>query len=361
MDIAKLDKNFSQSKGDIKKIDKVFVLPCKEIDLYGTNFDKNLGCFQRMNANVAKQIGYNIEVLSSTTAGVRARFKTNSKNLTISVNYRYLAKMSQMPLSGSSGFILLEEDDKGNKFIAGFKPLYTDENGFTANTFLSNSEQLKDYILYFPLYNDYIEEVKLAFDENSIVTNGKKYDYDLPILYYGSSITQGGCCSRPDNCYSAYISKWHNVDYINLGFSGGAKGEDLMIDYLSTIKSLIFVCDYDHNAPNIEHLRATHYKTYESYRKFNPTTPIIFMTKPDCDNNISDAINRKKVIKNTYLKAMALGDENVYFIDGTKFFGKKDRENCTVDGCHPNDLGFYRIARKLDETICVILHKLDRQ
>ena len=39
-----------------------------------------------------------------------------------------------------------------------------------------------------------------------------------------------------------------------------------------------------------------------------------------------------------------MGDEKVYFLAGKTLFGKDDRINCTVDGTHPNDLGFRRMA-----------------
>lgn len=41
---------------------------------------------------------------------------------------------------------------------------------------------------------------------------------------------------------------------------------------------------------------------------------------------------------------MADGDKNVYFIDGKTLFGGEYYSNCTKDGCHPNDLGAYRMA-----------------
>ena len=45
-----------------------------------------------------------------------------------------------------------------------------------------------------------------------------------------------------------------------------------------------------------------------------------------------------------YLKALDKGDRNVYLIDGDSLFAGTESDNCTVDGCHPNDLGFYRMA-----------------
>lgn len=360
MKIDQIDKNLATVKSEIGIDNEVLSIPSSKIDLYGVHYDQNLGCFQRMSHSVAKSINYNIEVLSSTTAGARARFETDSAQITLSISYRYLAKMNQMAHSGASGFSLLEETKKGYRFVHLFKPIYSDEHGYTQSVQLG-SKKLRKFVLFFPLYNDYINEILLAFDKNSYVGPGNKYDFELPILYYGSSITQGAAASRPDTAYQAYISKWNNVDFLNLGFSGGAKGEDAMIEYLSNIKSLIFVCDYDYNAPDAAHLKNTHYKLYNAYRTKNPSTPIIIMTAPNYSiSNKKNYMSRFNVIKNTFDRAIMQGDKNVYFIDGRNFFKMGDRDCCTVDGCHPNDLGFYRMAKSLNKIIKQILSKVEK-
>ncbi len=352
MDVARLDKNLAQEKGSLEDGYKAYTLPCENIDLYGVTYNKELGFFERMPYETAKKVSYCVEVLSTTTAGARARFKTNAKSMVISIKYRYLAHMNNMPRIGASGFTQIEIVD-GKYYRSGkVFPTMKDEKGYTGKIGLAG-EGVREYILFFPLYNDYIEEITLGFEEGSIVEGGSKYKFDLPILYYGSSITQGAAASRSDNCYQAYISEWNNVDYINLGFSGSAKAEDVMLDYLATIKSKVYVLDYDHNAPNPEHLRKTHYKAYKTYREANPDTPIIMMSKPDFSRGCTT--ERIRIIKNTYDRAKKEGDNNVYFIDGRRFFGKVDREHCTADGCHPNDLGFYRMAKVLQKVIKPLL------
>ena len=67
-----------------------------------------------------------------------------------------------------------------------------------------------------------------------------------------------------------------------------------------------------------------------------------------------DAVARREVIRRTFINAVAVGDRNVYFLDGEKFFGEEDRELCTIDTVHPNDLGFYRMAK----TILPVMKKI---
>jgi lysophospholipase L1-like esterase len=242
--------------------------------------------------------------------------------------------------------MLLEETKKGTKLVKGFLPLFDQQKGFegSADCNIKGGKTL-DYILYFPLYNG-VNSLEIGLDEGASVGHGRVYRDIKPILYYGSSITQGGCASRPDNSYQALISKWNNIDFINLGFSGSARGETVMVDYLKNIDCSLFVCDYDHNAPTADHLEKTHYALYESYRKARKDTPILFLTRPDYKAGQNECERRERIVRETYERAKAQGDNNVYFIAGRTFF-TTDRQNCTVDGCHPNDLGFYKMAKKI--------------
>ena len=126
----------------------------------------------------------------------------------------------------------------------------------------------------------------------------------------------------------------------------------------------VFVSDYDHNAPNVEHLENTHYKLYETIRSKNPDLPYIMLSKPDINvlnyapsDKIDDGTLRRSVILKTYQKALENGDKNVYFIDGASIFDSDFYDACTVDGCHPNDLGFYFFSKALYPLLKKILHK----
>ncbi|MBR1677559.1 MAG: InlB B-repeat-containing protein [Clostridia bacterium] len=96
------------------------------------------------------------------------------------------------------------------------------------------------------------------------------------------------------------------------------------------------------------------YKLYEEFRKTHKDIPIIMVSSPNPERIDKDG-KRVEIIRQSYLKAKESGDNNIYFIDGKTLFGKKDRENCTVDGSHPNDLGFYRMAKTINKIIKEIL------
>lgn len=351
MKIEKIDKNFAlrgkEADGDRVRYD----LPNEAFALYGVFYDAKEKRFARMDLSVADSLGEGLGTLSRHTAGGRLRFSTDSSVLQLTASYDFLWLMSHMPLTGSSGFSLFEETEDGEIFIKNLAPISSDAHGFTAETALKGGK-IRDYILYFPLYND-VRSISIHLDKNARLERGRAYRDELPILYYGSSITQGGCASRPDHAYQALISKWNNIDYINLGFSGNAKGEDVMVDYLAGIDCSLFVCDYDHNAPTAAHLRNTHFRLYERYRKARPDTPILFITKPDITGD-AEGEERLKIIYDTYRKAKRKGDKNVYFLSGKNFYRTKDRWDFSVDGCHPTDFGFYQMAKEIHKKMISI-------
>jgi len=125
---------------------------------------------------------------------------------------------------------------------------------------------------------------------------------------------------------------------------------------LASLDASVFVIDYDHNAPTESHLRATYKRLLETIRKSHPLTPIVIMTSPNSEY-MYHGEERKEYIKSVYENAKSNGDENVYFIDGRTLFGEEDRDICTVDCVHPNDLGFYRMAKTVYPVLDKILNK----
>ena len=116
-----------------------------------------------------------------------------------------------------------------------------------------------------------------------------------------------------------------------------------MAEYIAQLPMSCFVYDYDHNSPSPEHLRETHRPFLETILSRKPELPVIVMSKPNPDLSGPD-FERREIIGSTCRWAAAQG-ARVWFVDGDTLFGKDGRECCTVDGVHPNDLGFWRMAQ----------------
>ena len=139
------------------------------------------------------------------------------------------------------------------------------------------------------------------------------------------------------------------MDYINLGFSGNAKAEDEIAAYIKELPMSLFVYDYDHNAPSLEYLQATHEKMFRIIRDRNPNLPIVMMSKPQFYLNPADE-KRRQVVERTYQNAIHAGDKNVYFIPGQDLMTYCGNDG-TVDAVHPTDYGFFSMAKVLGDLI----------
>lgn len=352
MRITDVDKNF-QINNELNKDDILWYesdkSPFTVYGAYSTN------PYKRIPTEVAQKIGDRMEFLHTNTAGIRIRFRTDSPYLALHVEWDQQTVFYHMATTGVCSFDLYSYDANSRKqsFVIPIIAPTDAPNGYDGICELTG--EMKDYVLNFPLYNN-VTKLYIGVKENSKFEEPAKYINELPIVFYGSSITQGACASRPGNCYINILSRKLDFDYINLGFAGNALAEDEMVDYLSKLKMSIFVSDYDHNAPEPEYLEKTHYRMYERIRRANPDLPYVLLSRPNYifDEN-GDA--RRKIVMETFCKALQNGDRNIHFIDGASIFAEDEYDACTVDLCHPNDLGFYRFAQALYPTFREILKK----
>lgn len=351
--ISDFDKNFRIDTKISRDNLQFYNVKKKPFRIYGLLYEN--GRFCRIPRNVAERVSDGVSYLYSNTAGGRVRFITNSSYVAILAKMDGIGKMSHFPLTGSAGFDLYVDEGKGQVYQGTFTPPYDIQNGYESVIDFSNTTE-RLITIHFPLYSN-VRELYIGLDSNSVLKEAPNYTYELPIVYYGSSITQGGCASRPGNSYQAIISRRLNMNYTNLGFSGGAKAEEPMVQYLANLEMGVFVCDYDHNTPDAAHLKETHLPLYRTVRKRHPELPIILISAPDILINPEAFQERREVIYETYKTAVAEGDDNVYYIDGAELFRGEDWDLCTVDRVHPNDLGFYRMAVRIEKELIRIYTK----
>ncbi len=296
--------------------------------------------FRRMPQDVADATNEGVKYLNTNTAGGRIRFRTDSPYVAIKAVMPDNGTMAHITMTGQSGFDLYRSDAGEYHYAGSFIPGGRN-HGYESQK--PTDGKMHTYTINMPLY-DPVEEVYIGLAADAELEAPEAYTYEKPVVYYGSSITQGGCASRPGNAYQAMISRKLDGDFINLGFSGSGRGEQVICDYMASLDALVFVSDYDHNAPSPEHLENTHYNLYETFRRAHPDTPYVMVSKPDFHPESADDVRRLNIIRESYEKALANGDRHVYFVDGSHLFDGEFADSCTVDGCHPNDLGFFRMA-----------------
>lgn len=359
MDIEKIDKNFVDHKPDENGMVWYNALEAP-FEVFGVSFDKEMGRLMRMPQKVAASVNDGVKSLASCTAGGRVRFYTDSDTVAIRSTLNSVSRMSHMAFTGSAGYSLYADLDDGTDRWAAMYVVDQKEDKVNISRVVSEnvrrlSKRVVGYTLFMPLYSG-VTDLEIGVKEGSVIAkSGLSYRDIKPVLYYGHSITQGACASRPGADCNSIISRRLNVDFINLGFSGSARGEQTMSDYLATFDPSIFFLDYDWNAPTVEHLAATHYPMYATIRNARPDTPIVFMTSTDYETHLATADMRYDVIAETYSRGIAAGDKHLYLVDGRRLMDGPERDDCTVDGCHPTDLGFRRMADRLTPLIARIL------
>lgn len=321
------------------------------IKIFGIPHFEKHKCLTRLPSELIEKIP-SLKFLGRRVPGSRLCFRTDSPKFTVKIEFETLSYDIGMSIYACQSASVFLGDRKSAKFLGLVNP-YNYESLVFEKSFYKG-EEMQDVTICLPR-NEIIKSVSIFIEESKSIEPPTEYKYSKPVLFYGSSITEGGISCNVTNCYNAILSRHLDFDYYNLGFSGNAKGEIEMADYINTIDMSIFVYDYDHNAPTVEHLQRTHEPFFKRIREKQPFLPIIMMTRP-CANYGDDEIKRREVVYTTYENAVAQGDKNVYFIDGETFFKNDiDKEHCFIDTIHPIDYGFYKMAQVIEPVIKKIL------
>ena len=348
MNIAEIDKNFAESYS-FEGL-KTYDIEQPPFRLFGLCREAGEKDYKRLPHGVVEKIGNaGYRSLYKNTAGIRLRFKTDSQRIVLTCKLPGFTRHDNMPRTASSCFDMYADGHYCKVFRPG-----EDLSGTFSSEHKFGSRKMRDILINFPLYNP-VDEVYISLEEGANIASCDDYRQQKPTVYYGSSITQGGCASHPGNCYCGIISRRMDADFINLGFSGSARGELGMAEYIASLDIHAFVYDYDYNAYTVADLQNTHEPFFKLFRQHQPTTPVIMVSAANLVDNSEEITRiRREIIRKTYENAIAAGDQNVYFIDGSQMYNDFGLDYCTVDCVHPNDLGFWCMAN----AVGTVLEKL---
>ena len=287
------------------------------------------------------------------TPGARMCFRTDSSVLRIGVELSTLYPDVGMSLRACQGAHILIGNRREPHYAGVVYPKDYSEKSFERE--LTKTPRMEDVTVFLPM-GELIENVWVEIEDGAAVEAPTPYRHSLPIAFYGSSITEGAHASRPCNAYTALLSARLDTDYYNFGFSGSAKGDLDIAEYICSLEIGALVIDYDHNAPDPDFLRKTHAPFFRYIREQKPSLPILLTTRPNFEHT-PDAAERRAIVRATYESALSKGDKNLYFLDGESFYGRDERYLCTTDTTHPNDIGHERMARAYEATLAGILDK----
>lgn len=336
----------------------------KPIDLYGLYKPEIPGVFKRIPTEVAENTSVKVSKLYTNTAGARIRFTTDSTFIAIGATYPGTVFTSPKTSALTPGAAICFDMYVDGKYS---RVLYPD--GIVATNSAVAFEipdgqyeahisfgvaKMRQITINFPTYVN-VSEVYIGIKEEATLLSGQKYVNDKPVVFYGSSITQGACASHAGNIYQNILSRRLNFDYTDLGFAGSCKAEDTIIDYICTLDMCMMVFDYDHNASNPEQLENTHLPALRKLRAAHPDIPFVLMTRPNQDRGEEDSLQRLAVVEKSYQALLEDGCGPVHLINGQDIFHSHDSEMMTIDGTHPTDFGFYCMAEALEPVLAQYL------
>ena len=314
----------------------------RTVQMEGQGWTETAAPFDRFPARAEDLVRDVVWNLSRHSAGICARFVTDATSLSVRWTLTSARlEMSHMPATGVSGVDLYVRDDEGAwRWLANGRP---SGQSTTAKLF-DGIPGRREYRLYFPLYNG-VTGVEIGLPEGA--TLWKPESMGDPIVFYGTSITQGGCASRPGMVHTAILGRRLERPVINLGFSGNGRMELEVAGLMAELPAAVYVIDCLPNIGADEVTERTE-PLVKTLREARPDVPIILVE----DRSYSDAfLNRSKRNRNdtsraalheVYSRLRRADVPKLYYLAGEDMLGQ-DNEG-TVDSSHPTDLGFMRQA-----------------
>ena len=220
---------------------------------------------------------------------------------------------------------------------------------------------MRELTLYLPMYAE-LAELEIGIDSNSEILPPTPYRIKKPIVFYGTSITQGACASRGSNGYVPIIGMRLNADIVNLGFSSGGCGEAIMAQLIAEVDASVYVVDSVANM-DVKLMKQRYEKFVRILRKKRPDISVVFMTKIHFAKEIESEIAEEyrcqhKPLFETFRKFKEQGDDKVYLFDSGAII-HSGGDHPTIDGVHPTDLGFKMLADELAPFLKKIIEKSD--
>ena len=316
----------------------------EKIKIEGRGWDDTPTFSSRLPIKAEKVVTKNVWIQSENSAGLHIKFRTDADMIV--VRWTLTNETLSYPRMNTcvvSGIDIYGREENGRWVFIG--------NG--CGRHLSNEIKLTiphcdEYMLYFPLYNG-LKELLIGVPKNETITQNMLVS-PKPVVFYGTSSTQGACASRPGMAFTAIVQRALDIPLINLGFSEAGKMELEMAELLAELDASLYVIDSLWNM-DIKLINERYKRFVLHLRNAKPNIPIILAEESHyLDKNPTE---KGALVRAIYKDLSSQGVEKLYFLSNSGMLGN-DGEG-TVDGSHPNDLGMMRQARVFTECIVKIL------
>lgn len=324
----------------------------RHLPLEGRAFKDTEHYYDRLPANVTTNVNGGVRSMKHHTSGMLFRFVTDSRTLNFHWRpYSGGLSMDHMPATGVSGIDVYRWDAAKRRWLYVKTGRIWDAQkggslslGWTPNT---------PCLVNLPLYNG-VRSFELGIDPKATVRDFPHMSgVTKPVVFYGTSITHGGCCSRPGLAFVNRVGRDLDVPVVGLGFSGSGVMEFEMSEHLARIDASCYVLDCLWNMSLAEkespgRAVETNYEPFiRNLRAKRPGVPIVMAEQ--CDVFMRPAGGKDLFIRKLYEKLIAEGWKNLVYLPKDEMYSG-DLEG-TVDGTHPNDLGMETMSKAYGKAV----------
>lgn len=343
------------AQNDIKYIN------ADNLPVFGKISEDTPGRYERLPKELQGKSRADVLYLGRQSAGVYIRFRSNSTTIKAKWTSTFQKVMPHMNPTGTRGLDLYVLEQNGWRYAGSAKPNL--ENAETNTTIIAHMiPEEREYMLYLSLY-DGVSSLFIGIDKDSFITKPviESPRTSKPIIYYGSSILQGGCVSRPGMVGTSILGRILNREIINLGFSGNALLDVDIAELMASAKDPgVFVLDY---VPNTREalIRKKAHEFFKILRKAHPNVPIVFIEVPYYPKTSYDQVmlqdmkDRNEAQKELFLLLKRAKEKNIFYIPAEGMIG--DDGEISVDGEHFTDLGMVRYCAHVLPTLRQALKK----
>lgn len=288
--------------------------------------------------------------LARSPAGARIRLTSDTSRLAVRLDYGQVGHMNNMHRIGQHAVDAYVD----GVFWKNAAPL-EGQPQIEQELFVGVPRAPRAIDLYLPLYHP-VRVLAVGVDDDAIVAPPAAFALPRPVVFYGSSITQGGCASHSGNSYQAILCRRLNLDHVNLGFSGNGLGEPELAEAMAAIDAAAYVVDYAQNCPTVAAMAETYPPFLAILRRAHPDTPILCITpigsaaEPWNRGHREGLEAKREVVRRAVAERVAAGDRRITLVEGHSLLGPQQADGI-VDMSHPNDLGFWFMANGLERPL----------
>ncbi|HEY8505136.1 MAG TPA: SGNH/GDSL hydrolase family protein, partial [Gemmataceae bacterium] len=356
---ARADENLDPSLAKADADGAILWYDIRHLGVEGQGWKETKAPFDRLPAKAEKVVRGPVWGLSRHSAGLCVRFATDATALHArwTLTSDRLA-LPHMPATGVSGLDLYVRDgpDGPWRWLAVGRPT---KQTNTARLVSGLAPGRREFLLYLPLYNG-VSSVEIGVPKENKLAKAppRPPEKQKPLVFYGTSITQGGCASRPGMVHTAILGRRLGHPVINLGFSGNGRMDPELAPLLAEIDAAVYVIDCLPNmtAADVEKRADPFLRTLLRAR---PKTPILLVEDRTYTNAFALEGQRQRnltsraALRKVYDRLIADKAGGVHYLEGDKLLGADGED--TVDGSHPTDLGFVRQADAFQPALAPLL------